>query len=179
MQKVEYPWLNCMLIFKWKIHSNLQETHLKIIYFCNIISHTYHCFYIESIFERFAPPWIFQNESKPVQMMHQKAYFGLAFIPEVNCQILEMPYIGKELSMLIILPKEIEDDSTGLERVSMFLINHKKKRFKFNVLICRKPQRQEIKLISHNANISLLSMLQPCIMPTVRQIICVTTGQIV
>ncbi|KAG5850142.1 leukocyte elastase inhibitor-like [Anguilla anguilla] len=58
-----------------------------------------------------------KKESKPVQMMHQKATFGYAFIPEVNCQILEMPYLGKELSMLIILPKEIEDDSTGLVRL--------------------------------------------------------------
>ena len=49
--------------------------------------------------------------------------------------------------------------------------------------------RKETKLISPNANISLLSikasapisntMLQSCIMPTVRQIICVTTRQIV
>ncbi len=28
-----------------------------------------------------------------------------------------MPYKGKELSMLIFLPKEIEDDTTGLEKV--------------------------------------------------------------
>ncbi len=28
-----------------------------------------------------------------------------------------MPYKGKELSMLIILPDEIEDDTTGLEKV--------------------------------------------------------------
>ncbi|XP_064189297.1 leukocyte elastase inhibitor-like [Anguilla rostrata] len=58
-----------------------------------------------------------KNESKPVQMMHQEAKFGFGFIPEVNCQILEMPYVGKELSMLIILPQEIEDDSTGLVRL--------------------------------------------------------------
>ena len=28
-----------------------------------------------------------------------------------------MPYKGKDLSMVIILPDEIEDDSTGLEKV--------------------------------------------------------------
>ncbi|KAJ8376545.1 hypothetical protein SKAU_G00071250 [Synaphobranchus kaupii] len=58
-----------------------------------------------------------KNESKPVQMMHQTARFALTFISEVNCQILEMPYIGKELSMLILLPQKIEDDSTGLMRL--------------------------------------------------------------
>lgn len=28
-----------------------------------------------------------------------------------------MPYVGKELSMLIFLPNQIEDSSTGLEKV--------------------------------------------------------------
>ncbi|XP_061093678.1 leukocyte elastase inhibitor-like [Conger conger] len=66
-----------------------------------------------------------KNEIKPVQMMEQTGNFGLAFIPEVDCQILEMPYIGKELSMLIILPSEIEDDSTGLERLERELTYEK------------------------------------------------------
>ncbi|XP_061093676.1 leukocyte elastase inhibitor-like [Conger conger] len=66
-----------------------------------------------------------KNESQPVQMMHQTANFGLVFIPEVNSRILEMPYIGKELSMLIILPREIEDDSTGLERLERELTYEK------------------------------------------------------
>ncbi|XP_061093611.1 leukocyte elastase inhibitor A-like isoform X2 [Conger conger] len=58
-------------------------------------------------------------------MMEQTGNFGLAFIPEVDCQILEMPYIGKELSMLIILLREIEDDSTGLERLERELTYEK------------------------------------------------------
>ncbi|XP_077411145.1 serpin peptidase inhibitor, clade B (ovalbumin), member 1, like 3 [Vanacampus margaritifer] len=58
-----------------------------------------------------------KNASKPVKMMHQKTKFPLAFIPEVNCQILEMPYVGKELSMLIFLPNDIEDNSTGLSKI--------------------------------------------------------------
>ncbi|KAJ8376548.1 hypothetical protein SKAU_G00071280 [Synaphobranchus kaupii] len=66
-----------------------------------------------------------KNESKPVQMMHQTAKFALTFIPEVNCQILEMPYIGKELSMLILLPQKIEDDSTGLMRLERELTYEK------------------------------------------------------
>lgn len=53
------------------------------------------------------------NESKPVKMMYQKTKFPLTFIPEANCQILELPYVGKDLSMLIMLPSEI----TGLEKL--------------------------------------------------------------
>ncbi|KAJ8376537.1 hypothetical protein SKAU_G00071170 [Synaphobranchus kaupii] len=66
-----------------------------------------------------------KNESKPVQMMRQTDTFGLAIIPEVRCQILEMPYKGKELSMLILLPQEIEDDSTGLLRLERELTYEK------------------------------------------------------
>ncbi|XP_046880325.1 leukocyte elastase inhibitor-like isoform X2 [Hypomesus transpacificus] len=54
-----------------------------------------------------------QNESKPVKMMYQKTKFPLTFIPEANCQILELPYVGKDLSMLIMLPNEI----TGLTKL--------------------------------------------------------------
>ncbi|KAJ8277737.1 hypothetical protein GJAV_G00079310 [Gymnothorax javanicus] len=58
-----------------------------------------------------------KNERKPVQMMHKTATFRFASIPEVKCQVLEMPYMGEELSMLILLPYEIEDNSTGLTKL--------------------------------------------------------------
>uniref|UniRef100_A0AAY5KQY1 Leukocyte elastase inhibitor n=1 Tax=Esox lucius TaxID=8010 RepID=A0AAY5KQY1_ESOLU len=58
-----------------------------------------------------------KNKRKPVKMMHQKAKFPLTFIPEANCQILELPYAGKQLSMLIMLPNDIEDGTTGLEKL--------------------------------------------------------------
>ncbi|XP_030253637.1 leukocyte elastase inhibitor-like isoform X1 [Sparus aurata] len=58
-----------------------------------------------------------QNDTKPVKMMHQKTKFPLTFIPEANCQILEMPYIGKELSMLIFLPNDMKEGTTGLEKL--------------------------------------------------------------
>ncbi|XP_028290883.1 leukocyte elastase inhibitor-like [Gouania willdenowi] len=57
------------------------------------------------------------RDTKDVKMMYQKTKFPLTFIPEAGCQILEMPYKGKELSMLIFLPNGIEDDSTGLEKL--------------------------------------------------------------
>ncbi|KAL7373718.1 hypothetical protein ABVT39_013319 [Epinephelus coioides] len=58
-----------------------------------------------------------KNDTKPVKMMHQKSKFPLTYIPEANCQVLEMPYKGKELSMLIFLPNVMEDSSTGLEKL--------------------------------------------------------------
>ncbi len=58
-----------------------------------------------------------QTQTKPVKMMNQKAEFPLTFIPEMNSQVLELPYVGKDLSMLIILPNEIQDETTGLQKV--------------------------------------------------------------
>ncbi|XP_044033295.1 leukocyte elastase inhibitor-like isoform X2 [Siniperca chuatsi] len=66
-----------------------------------------------------------KNDTKPVKIMSQKSEFSLNSIPEANCQILEMPYKGKDLSMLIFLPNEIEDDTTGLEKLERELTYEK------------------------------------------------------
>ncbi len=58
-----------------------------------------------------------QNQTKPVKMMRQKSKFPLAFIPEMDSQVLELPYVGEDLSMLIILPNKIKDKTTGLQKV--------------------------------------------------------------
>nr|XP_055067499.1 leukocyte elastase inhibitor-like isoform X1 [Misgurnus anguillicaudatus] len=66
-----------------------------------------------------------KNETKPVEMMNQDKDFPLTFIPEVNSQILELPYVGNNMSMLIILPNEIEDDTTGLQQLEKTLTYEK------------------------------------------------------
>ncbi|XP_051721340.1 leukocyte elastase inhibitor-like [Ctenopharyngodon idella] len=66
-----------------------------------------------------------KNRTKPVKMMYQKAQFRLAFIPEINSQVLELPYVGENLSMLIILPNEMEDDTTGLQKLEKALTYEK------------------------------------------------------
>ncbi|XP_042560383.1 leukocyte elastase inhibitor-like [Clupea harengus] len=62
-----------------------------------------------------------KNESKPVQMMHQTATFPFTYVPDVDCQILELPYEGKDMSMLIMLPNNMEDNTTGLEKLEQML----------------------------------------------------------
>uniref|UniRef100_A0A8C2CTU4 Serpin domain-containing protein n=1 Tax=Cyprinus carpio TaxID=7962 RepID=A0A8C2CTU4_CYPCA len=61
-----------------------------------------------------------KTHTKPVKMMNQKSKFPLALIPEMNSQVLELPYVGKNLSMLIILPNEIQDKTTDL-RLGYFI----------------------------------------------------------
>ncbi len=68
-----------------------------------------------------------QNQTKPVKMMNKKAEFPLTFIPEMDSHVLELPYVGKNLSMLIILPNEIQDETTGLQKVRqqrLYFIQH-------------------------------------------------------
>ncbi|XP_072306682.1 leukocyte elastase inhibitor-like isoform X2 [Eucyclogobius newberryi] len=62
-----------------------------------------------------------KNETKPVKMMHQKSKFPITYVGDVGCQIIDLPYKGKELSMLIFLPNTIEDDTTGLEKLEQQL----------------------------------------------------------
>nr|XP_004666227.2 serpin B9 [Jaculus jaculus] len=53
-----------------------------------------------------------QAEQRPVQMMCQEATFNIAYVSEVQSQVLELPYAGGALSMLLLLPAAGVDLST-------------------------------------------------------------------
>ncbi|XP_061834175.2 leukocyte elastase inhibitor [Nerophis lumbriciformis] len=55
-----------------------------------------------------------QNVTTKVQMMYLKEKLPYNYIPELGLQILEMPYKGDELSMVILLPEESTDGSNPL-----------------------------------------------------------------
>lgn len=50
--------------------------------------------------------------------MYQKKKLPFGYIQDLKCRVLELPYRGKELSMIILLPDDIEDGSTGLKKVT-------------------------------------------------------------
>lgn len=58
-----------------------------------------------------------KKDTKTVKMMYQKEKFPYGYIEDLKCHILELPYQGKELSMVILLPEDIEDESTGLKKI--------------------------------------------------------------
>ncbi|KAM5321450.1 leukocyte elastase inhibitor isoform 1-T3 [Glossophaga mutica] len=58
-----------------------------------------------------------KKDTKAVKMMYQKEKFPYGYIEDLKCRILELPYQGKELSMVILLPDDIEDESTGLKKI--------------------------------------------------------------
>uniref|UniRef100_A0A8C3WPP4 Serpin domain-containing protein n=1 Tax=Catagonus wagneri TaxID=51154 RepID=A0A8C3WPP4_9CETA len=49
-----------------------------------------------------------QNTSKSVQMMKQTNVFKFASLENMHVQMLEIPYKGQELSMLLLLPNEVD-----------------------------------------------------------------------
>ncbi|KAL9959829.1 hypothetical protein ACROYT_G033185 [Oculina patagonica] len=49
-----------------------------------------------------------KNKKIKVQMMYQEADFKYSKSEKLACQILEMPYIGKKMSMVIYLPNETQ-----------------------------------------------------------------------
>uniref|UniRef100_A0A8C6SSU0 Leukocyte elastase inhibitor n=1 Tax=Neogobius melanostomus TaxID=47308 RepID=A0A8C6SSU0_9GOBI len=58
-----------------------------------------------------------KRETRTVKMMWHKSKFKLRHVKEVSCQVIELPYKRGELSMLIFLPNDIEDNTTGLEKL--------------------------------------------------------------
>uniref|UniRef100_A0A3P8ZBS0 Leukocyte elastase inhibitor n=1 Tax=Esox lucius TaxID=8010 RepID=A0A3P8ZBS0_ESOLU len=58
-----------------------------------------------------------QNESKPVQMMHQMKKFPFNYVPDYNLQIVELPYVDEELSMFVLLPEEATDGADPLVKL--------------------------------------------------------------
>eukprot|EP00062_Callorhinchus_milii_P002048 gi/632937991/ref/XP_007901848.1/ PREDICTED: leukocyte elastase inhibitor-like [Callorhinchus milii] len=62
-----------------------------------------------------------KSKSKTVNMMYQEGYFYIAYISELQTSIVELPYYENELSMVILLPDDINDNSTGLEKLEEVL----------------------------------------------------------
>uniref|UniRef100_A0A8C3WRT6 Serpin B8 n=1 Tax=Catagonus wagneri TaxID=51154 RepID=A0A8C3WRT6_9CETA len=66
-------------------------------------------------------PFKTNQEKKTVQMMFKQDKFKMGYVDEVHVQVLELPYVGKELSMVILLP----DDNTDLTTVEKALTYEK------------------------------------------------------
>lgn len=66
-------------------------------------------------------PFKINQEKKTVQMMFKQAKFKMGYADEVHSQVLELPYAGEELSMVILLP----DDDTDLAVVEKALTYEK------------------------------------------------------
>ncbi|XP_073406255.1 serpin B6-like isoform X2 [Dendrobates tinctorius] len=66
-----------------------------------------------------------KNETKSVQMMYKKAKYPMTYVGELFTKVLELPYVNNELSMIIMLPDDIQDGTTGLEQLERELTYEK------------------------------------------------------
>ncbi|XP_049620966.1 leukocyte elastase inhibitor-like [Suncus etruscus] len=58
-----------------------------------------------------------KKDTKKVMMMSQLNRFRQGYIRDLKVRVLELPYQDKELSMVILLPDDIEDATTGLQMI--------------------------------------------------------------
>uniref|UniRef100_A0A8C0G482 Serpin domain-containing protein n=1 Tax=Chelonoidis abingdonii TaxID=106734 RepID=A0A8C0G482_CHEAB len=61
-----------------------------------------------------------EKKNQPLQMMSKEAKYNMSYLTDFQTKILDLPYVDNETSMIILLPDEIQDNSTGLEQVSHF-----------------------------------------------------------
>ncbi|XP_078544142.1 leukocyte elastase inhibitor-like [Lissotriton helveticus] len=66
-----------------------------------------------------------KKETKPVQMMFRKGTYPMRYIRKQCTRIIELPYEDEELSMIVMLPDDINDNSTGLEKLEQQLTYEK------------------------------------------------------
>lgn len=56
---------------------------------------------------------LLQHTTKPVPMMFLSGKFNFTYIESVQTDVVELPYINNDLSMFILLPRDI----AGLQKV--------------------------------------------------------------
>ncbi|NXO98157.1 SPB10 protein, partial [Certhia brachydactyla] len=66
-----------------------------------------------------------QNKTKPVKMMYMRKTFPVLIMETMNFKMIEFPYAEHELSMFILLPDYIKDNTTGLEQLERELMHEK------------------------------------------------------
>ncbi|KAM9435868.1 leukocyte elastase inhibitor-like [Clarias gariepinus] len=66
-----------------------------------------------------------QTEKKQVQMMYKEEEFPYNYIDEYKLQVLDLPYVEEELSMVVLLPEESLDGSDPLQKLESELTVNK------------------------------------------------------
>ncbi|NXC09917.1 SPB10 protein, partial [Orthonyx spaldingii] len=66
-----------------------------------------------------------KNKTKPIKMMYMRKKFPVLIMETMNFKVIELPYVKHELSMFILLPDDITDNTTGLEQLERELTYEK------------------------------------------------------
>ncbi|XP_048204479.1 serpin B6 isoform X2 [Perognathus longimembris pacificus] len=104
------------LLSQASVTSNTRMVLVNAIYFKGNWKHSF-----DKEWTKERPFKISKNEEKPVQMMFTKATFKSTYVHEIFTRILVLPYVDKELNMIIMLP----DDHIDLKTVEKELTYEK------------------------------------------------------
>ncbi|XP_060705910.1 leukocyte elastase inhibitor A-like [Hemiscyllium ocellatum] len=104
------------LLAEGSVHSDTRLVLVNAIYFKGTWAKTF-----DEKKTREMPFKLNKNETKLVKMMYLKKKFFISHVQEFKLQVLELPYVGNDLSMIILLPDDIMDDSTGLKQLEQEL----------------------------------------------------------
>ncbi|KAK1339642.1 hypothetical protein QTO34_018196 [Cnephaeus nilssonii] len=111
-----------------------------------------------------------KKDTKTVKMMYQKSRFPFGYIEDLKCRVLELPYQGRELSMVILLPDDIEDEATGLKKIEEQLTLEKLHEWtkpenmsytEVNVHLPRFKLEESYNLNSHLASLGIKDLFTP------------------
>ncbi|XP_006888772.1 PREDICTED: leukocyte elastase inhibitor-like [Elephantulus edwardii] len=111
-----------------------------------------------------------KKDKKTVKMMCQVDIFSYGYIDEVKCHVLVLPYEDNDLSMVILLPHDIEDDSTGLKKIeeqltwdklNEWINSNNLKVDKMEVRVPRFKLEESYNLKSHLAHLDVQDIFNP------------------
>ncbi|XP_059544405.1 leukocyte elastase inhibitor-like [Myotis daubentonii] len=111
-----------------------------------------------------------KKDKKIVKMMYQTNTFSFGYIEDLKCRVLELPYQGRDLSMVILLPDDIEDEATGLKKIEEQLTLEKLHEwtkpenlrfFEVNVHLPRFKLEDTYNLKSHLASLGIEDLFNP------------------
>ncbi|XP_004628458.1 serpin B9-like isoform X2 [Octodon degus] len=111
-------------------------------------------------------PFKMNKEQRPVQMMFQKDTFPWAHVSEVPAQVLELPYQGQELSMVLVLPDEGVDLSTvektlTLEKFQTWTSPEHMKRTDVQVSLPRFKLQEDYDMVSVLQGLGVVDVFDP------------------
>ncbi|XP_059544421.1 leukocyte elastase inhibitor-like [Myotis daubentonii] len=111
-----------------------------------------------------------KKDTKTVKMMYQKSKFPFGYIEDLKCRVLELPYQGRDLSMVILLPDDIEDEATGLKKIEEQLTLEKLhewtkpenlRSFEVNVHLPKFKLEESYNLNSHLKSLGIEDLFNP------------------
>ncbi|KFO24496.1 Serpin B4 [Fukomys damarensis] len=110
--------------------------------------------------------WLNKDTSKTVQMMEQSSHLKFAYLEDVQAKMLEMPYKGKALSMVVLLPNEVDglqqlEDKLTVEKLMEWTSLQSMKKTDVNLHLPKFTMEESYNLESKLINMGMKKAFSP------------------